>query len=187
MSRIWRRVAVAGLIWSTGGWGQLAWGQEATRSFFLSPPRLVDAETTFNGAFSSNAIYFFTLEMPANAGSGLQQVQITQQDSTSQVRMVRYDIEETQAFVGTPSDRGAELSLGATRFDRETQTLWVSFDPPVPPGTTVTLRLRPKRNPRMSGVYLFGVTAFPVGDSQQGQFLGYGRLHFYDNDSVPFF
>lgn len=154
------------------------------RNFFLSPPRLINAETTFNGAFSSNAIYFFTLEMPENAGTGLQQVQITQRDASTIARMVRYDVEETQAFVGTPDDRGSEIALAEATFDRDTQTFTATFDPPIPPGTTVTLRLRPKRNPRIGGVYLFGVTAFATG-SQQGQFLGYGRLHFYDNDSVP--
>lgn len=62
----------------------------------------------------------------------------------------------------------------------------MSFDPPVPPATTVTLRLRPERNPRISGIYLFGVTAYPTA-AKRGQFLGYGRLHFYDRDSNLFF
>ena len=53
----------------------------------------------------------------------------------------------------------------------------IAFDPPVSPGTTVTVALRAKRNPS-GGVYLFGVTAFPAGERSWGQFLGYGRLHF---------
>lgn len=156
------------------------------RGFFLSPPRLIDAETTFNGAFSSNATYFFTLELPEDAGSSLQRVQITQRESSTRARRVQYDTTATRAFVGTPNDRSTELTISETRFDRDSQTISVSFDPPIPPGTTVTLRLRPERNPRLSGVYLFGVTAYPTGTANRGQFLGYGRLHFYDNDSQPF-
>jgi hypothetical protein len=157
------------------------------RGFFLSPPRLVKAETTFNAVFSPNAVYFFTLEVPENAGSGLRQVQISQKDGSANARLVRYETDATQAFVGTPKRQGAALGISETRFDRDSQTLTVSFDPVVPPGTTVTLRLRPERNPRISGVYLFGVTAYPSDPNQRGQFLGFGRLHFYDNDSRPFF
>lgn len=32
-----------------------------------------------------------------------------------------------------------------------------------------------------SGVYLFGVTAFPAGEKSHGQFIGFGRLHFYND------
>jgi Protein of unknown function (DUF2808) len=56
----------------------------------------------------------------------------------------------------------------------------VQFNPPVQPGRKVTIALSPQRNPAYSGVYLFGVTAFPTGEKSHGQFLGFGRLHFYD-------
>lgn len=160
---------------------------EQNRGFFLSPPRLVDAETTFNRVAYSNATYFFTVELPENAGSPLQQLQITQRDGSSRARRVQYELEATQAFLGTPDDRGEPLNLSETRFDRDSQTLSVGFDPPVPSGSIITLRLRPERNPLISGVYLFGVTAYPTGATDRGQFLGYGRLHFYDSDSVPIF
>jgi Protein of unknown function (DUF2808) len=156
------------------------------RGFFLSSPRLVGAEATFNRILSPNAIYFFTLSVPAEAGSGLQRIEIAQRESSSQLRRIQYRTDDTTAFVGTPEDRGVELTIAETSFDRDSQTLSVRFDPPVPPGTTVTLRLRPRRNPRLSGVYLFGVTAYPTGPADRGQFLGYGRLHFYENDSRPF-
>lgn len=166
---------------------QLESPTDPNRGFFLSLPRLVDAETTFNRVAYSNATYFFTVELPEDAGSPLQQVQISQRDGSSRVRRVQYELEATQAFLGTPDDRGEALNLSETRFDRDSQTLTVRFDPPVPPGATVTLRLRPERNPLIGGVYLFGVTAYPSGTAERGQFLGYGRLHFYDTDSTPIF
>jgi len=61
----------------------------------------------------------------------------------------------------------------------------VTFDPPVTPGKR-SIGLRPVRNLRFSGVYLFGVTAYPVGEKSHGQFLGFGRLHFYGGGSRPF-
>lgn len=163
-----------------------AWAQEVDRSFFLSPPRLLGAETTFNRVANSNAVYLFTLELPENAGSGVQQVQIAQKDGASRARLVLYE-EIAEAFVGTPDDREADLAVAEVGFDRDRQILSIRFDPPIPPGTTFTVRLHPQRNPRLSGVYLFGVTAYPTGAADRGQFLGYGRLHFYNGDSLPLF
>lgn len=59
------------------------------------------------------------------------------------------------------------------------------FATPIPPGTTVTVGLKPRKNPQYDGVYLFGVTAFPAGETVQELYLGVRRLHFYDrrNDS----
>lgn len=57
----------------------------------------------------------------------------------------------------------------------------VAFNPPVQPGKTVTVALRAKKNPTGGGIYLFGIKAFPGGENSYGQFLGYGRLHFYSN------
>jgi len=63
-----------------------------------------------------------------------------------------------------------------------TKAVTVVLDPPVPPGSTMTIRLLPDRNPYIAGYYLFAVRAFPAGDNSYGQFLGYGRLYFYDNE-----
>ncbi|HEY9294790.1 MAG TPA: DUF2808 domain-containing protein [Phormidium sp.] len=46
------------------------------------------------------------------------------------------------------------------------------------------MALDPVRNPCFSGVYLFGVTAFPQGEKAHGQFLGFGRFHFYDRRNL---
>lgn len=56
--------------------------------------------------------------------------------------------------------------------DRKKQTVILNFDPPVTPGQTITIGLRPVQNPWISGVYLFGVTANPRGEKSHGQFRG---------------
>lgn len=142
--------------------------------YFVQPPDLVEATTTFNSVNVWGAAYYFTINVPENAGEPLQKVTITQREG---IDNIRFDLEDSRAFVGTRSNKGARLTLGVT--NRKKRTVSVIFEPPVTPGQTITIGLRPVQNPRSSGVYLFGVTAFPVGEKSHGQFLGFGRLHFY--------
>nr|WP_277883373.1 DUF2808 domain-containing protein [Nostoc flagelliforme] len=51
------------------------------------------------------------------------------------------------------------------------------------PGNTVTIALAVRRNPIGSGVYQFGVTAYPDGENSLGQLLGYGHINFYGNSN----
>ncbi|MCU0565141.1 MAG: DUF2808 domain-containing protein [Oculatellaceae cyanobacterium Prado106] len=158
------------------------------RVYFVQPPRLLSLSTSENRASASTATYDLTLTIPEDAGEPLQRVVIEQRDGDSNLRNISFDPTDVEAFVGERGDRGEPIPLGETTFDRETQTLSVQFNPAVLPGTTVILRLEPRRNPRSEGVYLFGITAFPPGETAYGQFLGYGRLHFYSSgDPFPFF
>lgn len=154
--------------------------------YFEHPPSLVSAATTERRTSDSSAYYYFTLTIPADAGEPLRQVEIAQRDGSTQGRLVQFNAEDSRAFMGTRRDRGDEISLGENQFNRDAQTLSIVFEPPVPPGTTVTLELQPKRNPRQDGIYLFGVTAYPPGSDPYGQFLGYGRLQFDGSDRSPF-
>jgi hypothetical protein len=145
---------------------------------FVQPPRLVQAVTTNSDAYSWGGTYYFTLEIPEQAGESLKTVTIVQKEGFD--RDLDYDLRRSDAFEGKSYRRkGARVTLGEVTFDRKTQTLTVNFDPPVPPGKTVTVGLQPYSNPQYSGVYLFGVTAFPPGEKPRSQFLGFGRLTFY--------
>ncbi len=146
--------------------------------YFVQPPDLVNATTTFDSVNAWGATYYFTLAIPQQAGEPLQRVTINQREGGDNIR---YDLEDSRAFEGTRHDRGALVKLGEVTRDRKTRTVTVNFNPPVPPGKTVTIGLRPVKNPMFPGVYLFGVTAFPVGEKSHGQFIGFGRLHFYSD------
>jgi hypothetical protein len=146
--------------------------------FFDRPPRLMNAFTSNDRADAWNATYYFTLSLPENAGEPLAAVIIHQHDGLSQIR---YKLEKTTAFTGTYRDRGAPLPIAEVSNPEHTHALRVRFDPPVPPGTTVTIAIEPLENPRQGGIYQFGVTAFPPAEKPHGQFLGYRRLHFYQN------
>jgi hypothetical protein len=176
--------AAEGIVSSAADAVQLSDG----RVYFVQPPSLAGAVTTSRTPLAQGATYYFTVSVPENSGEPLQQVVVVQQDGDTSLRRVLFDPEDTRAFVGTPRNRASELTLGEVTFDRETNTVAVTFDPPVPPGTTVTIGLAPERNPRTGGVFLFGVTAFPTGSNAYGQFLGYGRLDFNDpGDGIQFF
>ncbi|MBD2070889.1 DUF2808 domain-containing protein [Leptolyngbya sp. FACHB-671] len=157
------------------------------RVYFERPPSLVDSGTTRNRVSAYNPTYYFTLEVPQDAGEPLGRIEIAQQDASNFVRRVEFEPEDSRAFIGTRGDRGEALTLGNVTADEGNQTVSITFDPPVPPGTVVTLGLKVERNPRSEGVYLFGVTAFPSGEAAYGQFLGYGRFNFYEaGGSLPF-
>ena len=146
--------------------------------YFVQPPDLVSATTTYKSVNVWGATYYFTINIPEKAGEPLQRVTFTQREGTDRVR---FDLEDSRAFLGTRYDKGSKLTLGEVTNSEE-RIVSVRFDPPVPPGRTITVGLRPKRNPRFSGTYLFGVTAFPVGEKSHGQFLGFGRFQFYGNE-----
>lgn len=179
-------VMTAGVVLGSLGWGvaihavQLADGTV----YFERPPSLLNASATTNRARSPNAKYYFDLDIPSNAGEPLQQVTITQQGGGSFVSRVRFEADETQAFLGTRRRRGEEVSIASSTWDEESQTVTVIFAPPVAPGNNITIRLEPEHNPRRAGVYLFGVTAYPAGEISHGQFLGYGRFQFITNQNI---
>lgn len=147
---------------------------------FEKSPRLIDATTTYNQTDVWGATYYFTLELPADAGEPLQQVTINQRQG---VDRIQFDLEDSLAFEGTRRHKGERLTLTEVTENAETGAISVMLDPPLAPGQTVTIGLRPVRNPWTGGVYLFGVTAFPAGEKPYGLYLGVGRLHFYDNDT----
>ncbi|MBD2357555.1 DUF2808 domain-containing protein [Tolypothrix sp. FACHB-123] len=151
--------------------------------YFASPPRLLGASTTFNEVYVWGATYYFTLSLPENAGEPLQKITINQREG---VDYIRFNLKKSFAFEGTSSREGQKLGLKEANSDRKTQTVTLTFDPPVAPGKTITIALQPQQNPSVSGVYLFGVTAFPAGEKSHGQFLGFGRLHFYNHGRTIF-
>lgn len=142
--------------------------------YFIQVPQLVKARTSYNDVRVWGATYYFTVAVPADAGEALQQVVIRQQEGFDRIV---FKLPQTYAYTNDDRDQVVPIQ----RVTADTQNgIAVVFDPVIAPGQTVTVALRPVQNPWASGVYLFGVTAFPEGKKAHGQFLGYGRLQFYD-------
>jgi hypothetical protein len=161
--------------------------------YFTEPPSLVGATNTFKEIYVPNVTYYFTINIPDNAGEPLQRVTLNEYQGVDDIR---FDLKQTSAFEGDPSHKGQKLALkdvtsevsrtpttpgerlGQTRPGKR-RTVSVTFDQPVPPGRAITIALLAEENPSVDGVYLYGVTAFPPGENAYGQFLGFGRLQFY--------
>jgi hypothetical protein len=153
---------------------------EGGRTAFEKSPRLLDAVTTLSSVRVWGAKYYFTIALPNDIGEPLGKITIQQRQGGDEIDFYR---DKTFAFVGTRKDKGENLSLASVNWDEQTKTISLIFDPPVSPGTTLTVGLKPKRNPDYGGVYLFGVTAFPVGSNPDGLYLGVGRLQFYEGNT----
>lgn len=144
---------------------------------FEKGPRLIRTAATSNSSNSSTAKYQFTIKVPEDAGEALKAVRIQQKGFDS----VEFKHAKSSAFKGDSLAGGSNLSLAAIGGnDFESGEATIVFDPPVEPGNTVTVSLKPKRNPFSGGVYQFGVTAFPTGENSRGLYLGSGRIRIYD-------
>ena len=154
------------------------------KTYFVQLPFLLGAETTINRIYSWNATYYFAIALPQNMGEPLQKLEIAQTEGFDNVDFYS---NETIAYLQSSSGERVAISSKTEVLpsqDRDRQKVTITFNPPISPSNELNSKLvvglRPVRNPRYDGVYLFGVTAFPQGDRPNSQFLGYGRLSFYD-------
>ena len=144
--------------------------------FFDSVPTLKGAATTFSSTDVSGATYYFEIDVPTAAGESLKQVQIQQKEGLDRVK---FNLGRTRAYLD--KRRGTEVEIDYVELDDQNRVT-IAFVEAIAPGNQLILAMRPYWNPDTGGVYLFGVTALPEGDIVHPQFLGYGRLHFYERD-----
>ena len=140
---------------------------------FAGVPRLGKVSTTDNQTYAWSATYLFTLQLPADASEPLGRVTLQQ---TEGVDGVEFNLKGTYAYLN--GDRTHRTAVETVQLKPD--TLELTFNPPIPPNSTVTIGLRPYTNPRTGGVYLFGVTTAPAGEKVRSQFIGSGRLQFYE-------
>ena len=153
------------------------------KTHFVQLPFLLGAETTVNRIYSRSAIYYFAIALPENMGEPLQKLEVTQTEGFDAVDFLS---NETIAYLQLSSGERIAISSKTEILPSQDRVkVTITFDPPIPASNQLNSKLivglRPVRNPRYDGVYLFGVTAFPQGDRPNPQFLGYGRLSFYDS------
>jgi hypothetical protein len=146
------------------------------RVVFDKSPRLLDAVTTFNNARAWGATYYFTIELPEEAGEPIDKVIISQRQGSEDIEFL---LDKTVAVEGSYNNKGKQINLGEVTRDEETNEITIILDSPVSPGTVFSIGLKPKINPSYSGIYLFGVTVFPQGEKPSPLYLGVGRLDFY--------
>lgn len=141
-----------------------------------SSPQLIRAAVATYPGVNALAQYQFTVRVPENARKPLEAVKITQKENLEQIR---FNLSQSDAFAGSRFAGGPAVSIARIGGSEasDTNEITVAFDPPIQPGSTVTISLRGTR-PTWGGIYLFGVTAFPIGENSLGSYLGVGRIAF---------
>lgn len=147
---------------------------------FSKGPRLTRAATTFRSRNSPIATYQFTIEVPEDAKEALGSVVIQQRSGGD---TVTFKEDKSSAFFGNSLAGGSDVSLAAVGRNTEQQPgeVGIVFDQPIEPGNTVTVRVKPERNPSSAGAYQFGVTAYPEGENVRGLYLGSRRININNN------
>ncbi|MEM7592376.1 MAG: DUF2808 domain-containing protein [Cyanobacteria bacterium P01_A01_bin.83] len=144
---------------------------------FESGLDLLDVYTTFNAVRVRQARYYFDLKLPEGIGEPLKRVIFQQRTGPDKIK---FKPEKTKAYLNRSRNKEDLIEL-TTTFDEESGEVIVEFAEPVPIGSELSIGIKPKENPDIGGVYLFGVTAFPRGEKSRGLYLGAGRLHFFDS------
>lgn len=115
------------------------------------------------------------IEVPVDAGEPLEALVVQPRREGSGFA---FDPTATTAYLSQPSAEVIAVplaSVGGVMMSPD-QVL-VVFANPIEPGNQVTVVLHPQ-HPPVPGLYQFGVTAYPAGDSPVGQFLGYEVIQF---------
>ena len=122
--------------------------------------------------------YYFTLELEARAGASLGSLRLRQIRGVD--RQFPFLTSRTQAFIGRPRRQGRSVPVRAV-FDALSRTITVEFPEPVPPGSTITVKLVPWTNPMQSDTYLFAAEVLPAGPNPQPSPVGVATLRIYEN------
>lgn len=147
---------------------------------FNTPPRLVDFTALRRDANDRRAIYYVTVDIPANAGEPLKALQVTLIRGRSIPRL-RYRLDDIEVFQGNRRNRGEALPVATADYDRDTKTLTVQLKEAAAPGQLITFALKPVRNPSRQGVYLFDIGAAPEGENPVMRRIGTGRLDIFED------
>lgn len=148
-------------------------------TFFTRPPWKVDLVSYYTTIWQPWAQYYFTVEMPADAGASLGGLTIQQTRGVD--TNFNFSVDRTRAFLGRPRREGPAVPVQAS-FDQAARQFTIRFPEPIPPGGTVTVVLKPWNNPAYSDTYMFQVTAYPAGENPSPAPLGFGTLRIYDPD-----
>ena len=172
--RRWLGICVLSLLAQGPGWTLELNGQ----SFFTQPPWRVEFTNYDWHVDAGGPEYYFTVALAENAGAHLGGLVITQTSGSDQTFWI--DPKETSAFFGRPRHEGAAIPVEA-QFHEQKRSMRVDFPDPPPPGSTLTVVLRPPNNPSLNDIYLFAVEALPAGANPSAAPLGFARMEILDD------
>lgn len=144
---------------------------------FTRPPWKAELRSYNTNAGEANVEIYLTLELDAQAGAALGQLDLQQIRGADSGFLSRLD--RARAFQGRPRREGPAIPV---QLDVEARTgqVRLTFPQAVAPGTTLTVALRAWRNPWVGDTYLFQVVAWPAGQNPQASPVGVGTLRIYN-------
>ena len=143
---------------------------------FVKAPWRVDLITYYSTVWEPNPEYYFTLSLDPAAGADLGQLTVEQIRGAD--TSFQFSPERSRAFLGRPRRAGRPVPVQA-QWDSRARRMTIDFPEPVPPGSTVTVVLRPWANPGVSDTYLFQVVAWPAGPRPVASPVGVATLRIY--------
>ena len=149
-----------------------------SQSYFTQPPWRVEFTNYDWLVDAGGPEYYFTVALAENAGANLGGLVITQTSGSDQTFWI--DPKQTSAFFGRPRQEGEAIPVQA-KFHEQKRIMRVEFPDPPPPGSTLTVVLRPPNNPSLNDLYLFAVEALPAGPNPSAAPLGFARMEILDD------
>jgi Protein of unknown function (DUF2808) len=171
---------VGGILFApSGNQSSSAMETRAVGASFEKAPRLGPI-SAINKGVRDSATYSFSIRVPEGAGAALQAVRVSQLNG---VDPVSFETNQSRAYLGNQIAREQSIPLanigGAEMGGSSEAGVLIPFATAIQPGQTVTVTLKVAQNPKVDGIYQFGVTAFPVGDNSNGLYLGTERVQYY--------
>lgn len=148
-------------------------------TYFVKAPFQLSLITYSSNVSQPWPEYYLTIPMPEQAGAALGALEVQQIGGADW--QFDFDASRTRAFIGKPRREGRSVPVEAS-FDEARRQFLIRFPQPPMPGETVTVSLRPVRNPIVADTYLYTVRAFPVGPQPVASPVGVGRVRIYTPD-----
>lgn len=150
-------------------------------TYFTKPPWKATLTSYATNVAEPMPRHYLSLELDPAAGAALGGLTVVQIRGADQD--FSYDPRRTRAFLGRPRREGAAVPVQAG-YEERSRRFVIRFPQPVPPGSTITVEMRPWRNPQVADTYLFEVTALPDGPNPVASPVGVATLRIYD--AFPF-
>lgn len=150
-------------------------------TYFAKPPWKATLTSYATNVAEPLPRHYISVDLDPAAGASLAALTVLQIRGADQD--FSYDPRRTRAFLGRPRREGAAVPVQAA-YEERNRRFTVRFPQPVPPGSTITVELRPWRNPQVADTYLFEVTALPAGPNPVASPVGVATLRIYD--AFPF-
>jgi hypothetical protein len=147
------------------------------QTWFTKPPWKVDFRNYYWYVMQSGGEYYFTVNLPEEAGAALGGLEIQQTRGVD--TQFPFMAERTRAFVGLPRREGPTIPVQAV-FHAASRRVSVHFPEPPQPGQTITVALRPWYNPSQADTYMFAVQALPAGPNPVPASLGFATMPIYE-------